>query len=486
MPVIPLNKTQQSNLVRMIEGLQSDPVAFFKLQWPDEKIWPKQEEICRSVVTNKRTYVRACHSSSKTHTAARLAIWWLSCFQPSIVVTTAPTFTQVETILWGNMRGAKARAKFSLPGSILPSAPNWKIGDEYYGIGLSVKDIDRFQGFHTPSGRVLVILDEGSGVPDKIAEAVDALLTGENTRLLEIGNPLRPSGHFYNAHKNGITGRIHISGLEAVKYSKEIPGLIDQSYLDEQKAKYDAGNNPMYLPRCLGEFPDTSIDTVLDLKDVETAINNPMVLVNEAFEFFAIDWAYGGANETTIDHWRGSRQDDQLCFSKKDPEDAIGRIIAWIRARGGKDIFHDNCGGGRIYGSLLKASLGKEYTVHDIDSGAPGDDTYENLRAMMWFNAREMLHTGGVGLLNCPVVKEQLLCMTYFHNRRGKILVAGKDDIVADYGWSPDRGDRTVYGLWGLKIMRQQNVTPKTNWRWWEKENTGDSSDDLLGVRGDG
>ena len=384
------------------------------------------------------------------------------------------------------MRGAKAKAKYNLPGSILPSAPEWKIGSEYYGLGLSVKDIDRFQGFHTSSGYVFVIIDEASGVPDKIAEAVEALLTGENTKLLEIGNPLRPSGHFYAAHKSGIEGRIHISGLEAVKYSKEIPGLIDQSYLDEQRIKYEAGNNPLYLPRCLGEFPDTSIDTVLDLKAVETAINNPIVLVNEDFEFFAIDWAYGGANETVIHHWRGSRQDDQLAFSKKDPEDSIGRLIAWIRARKGNHIFHDNCGGGRIYGSLLKSSLGKEYTVHDIDSGDDGDETYANLRAKMWFNAREMLNTGGIGLLNCPVIKEQLLCMTYFHNRRGKILIADKDDIQKDYGFSPDRGDCTVYGLWGLKLMRRAKPVPKTNYRWWEQEKKESNSDDILGVRDDG
>ncbi|MDI6788426.1 MAG: hypothetical protein QME51_08655 [Planctomycetota bacterium] len=478
----PQRTVKGTSAVKLITKLQTDPITFFRMQW-DEPIWHKQEEIIQSVLKNKRTYVRACNSSSKTHTAARIAIWWLSCFVPSIVVSTATTYTQVEAVLWGNIRLAYHKAKYKLPGNILPSSPYWRISDNHYGIGLSVREKERFQGFHTSSGRVFIIVDEGSGVSDEIYEAINGLLTNDNARLLVISNPLRPSGAFYQAFKTGTEGRIHIDGEEAVKFQTDIPGLISQKFLDEQRILYEQGNNPFYLPRCRGEFPDVSIDEILNLRDLETAIFNPVVVENENFQFFSIDWAYGGKNETVIQHWNGAKQSDQLAFSKKEPEDTIGRIIGWIREHKGNDVWHDKCGGGKIYGDLLQNSLGNEYRVQGIDSAGSGDDVYENLRAKIWFNAREMLHTGGIVLLNDPIMQEQLLSVTYYHNRKGKILITSKQDIEKDYGFSPDRGDCAVYGLWGLKQMRLikgRRFQPKPNW--WDETEKPERTEEVLGV----
>lgn len=481
-------KTESPGLLLKLKEYQDNPSKFFQIQWPAEAIYAWQERICESVVKNKRTYVRACNSSSKTHTVARLVVWWLNCFVPSIVVSTATTYTQIESVLWGQIRGAYNKARFQLLGKVLPSSPEWKIGDSHYGIGLSVKEKERIQGHHTASNKVLVIIDEGSGVPDDIYEAIEGLLTGDNTRLVVIGNPLRPSGKFYQAFKTGTEGRIHIDGEEVVKYAGGCPGLISQSFLDEQRQAYEAGNNPFYLPRCRGEFPDTSIDTVLNLKDVETAVFNP-VMTSEVFGFFAIDWAAGGDCETVIQHWFGGKQCEMFAFSQKEPEDTIGRLVSWIRERKGSNrIFHDNCGIGKICGNLLKNSLGEEYKVGDINNTDSGDDVYENLRSKMWFYAREILHTGGIALLNDSAMQEQLLTATYFHNRKGKILIVSKPDIKKDYGINMDRADCTIYALEGYRRIRageaESLAHKKAKIPWmYLKEEQKDNKPGLLGIR---
>ena len=68
---------------RLRQSLQ-DPVLFAK-RILGHKVWSKQEEILRSVATHRRTAVRACHSSSKTFTAAEATLWWITHRKNGIV-----------------------------------------------------------------------------------------------------------------------------------------------------------------------------------------------------------------------------------------------------------------------------------------------------------------------------------------------------------------------------------------------------------------
>src|SRR5579871_296205 len=51
-------------------GFVTDPLGGF--------LWSKQQDICRSVVVNRRTAVKSCHDVGKSAVAARIAAWWLS------------------------------------------------------------------------------------------------------------------------------------------------------------------------------------------------------------------------------------------------------------------------------------------------------------------------------------------------------------------------------------------------------------------------
>jgi phage terminase large subunit len=47
--------------------------------------------------------------------------------------------------------------------------------------------------------RLLVVLDEASGVSEAVWESAETLITSPRSRLLAIGNPTRTSGAFYRA-----------------------------------------------------------------------------------------------------------------------------------------------------------------------------------------------------------------------------------------------------------------------------------------------
>ena len=81
------------------ERLRRDP-EFFQREVLGWDPWEKQVEIACSVRDHKKTAVKSCHDSGKTADAARIGLWFLYSFQPSIVLTTAPTYRQVEELLW--------------------------------------------------------------------------------------------------------------------------------------------------------------------------------------------------------------------------------------------------------------------------------------------------------------------------------------------------------------------------------------------------
>lgn len=109
----------------LLERAQRDPV------WWCESVlgvkpWSKQIEIMESVRDNPRTAARSCHGAGKSFTAGQVILWFLNAFSPSIVLSTAPTWRQVEKLVWKEVRASHARARSRgrpLGGNLLPASP---------------------------------------------------------------------------------------------------------------------------------------------------------------------------------------------------------------------------------------------------------------------------------------------------------------------------------------------------------------------------
>jgi phage terminase large subunit len=134
-----------------------DPVRFCRgLLCQD--LWALQEAILRAVASRPRTAVKACHASGKTFVAAVAVLWFVTRYRDGIVVTTAPTWTQVEKLLWGEIHRAAQSSRIAFPQL---NKTELRIGPGNYALGLSTNEGVRFQGFH---GRLLVVVDEAPGV----------------------------------------------------------------------------------------------------------------------------------------------------------------------------------------------------------------------------------------------------------------------------------------------------------------------------------
>lgn len=187
-----LNEVSPEKKKRLADWGKKDPVG-----WVQEVLgavpWSKQREILESIRDHPKTAVRSCHGVGKSFTAGQVILAFLFNFPRSIVLSTAPTWRQVEKLVWKEVRASYRRSKVPLGGHLLPKSPAIQIvQDEWYAIGLSTNDPDRFQGFHEKY--ILVVVDEAAGVPEDIFEAIEGVLTSEHARLLLLGNPTSLSG----------------------------------------------------------------------------------------------------------------------------------------------------------------------------------------------------------------------------------------------------------------------------------------------------
>lgn len=195
-----------------------------------EKIWSKQQEISASLKKYRYTAVQSCHGAGKSYIGSRAIANWIDAHPPgdAFVVTTAPTAAQVSAILWREVQ--KAHRIGELEGNIVTAGyPQWKLMGELVGYGRKPADYSdsAFQGIHAPY--VLIVIDEASGVDEKLFNAVDALATNKNCRVLAIGNPDDPTSHFARVCKpNSGWNVIRIDGLRSPNMNeREIRSLIE-------------------------------------------------------------------------------------------------------------------------------------------------------------------------------------------------------------------------------------------------------------------
>src|SRR5262245_21705603 len=175
-----------------VAALVRDPVHFCRA-FLRHDLWATQEAILRAVATRSRIAVKACHASGKTFCAAATVLWFVTRYPDGIVITTAPTWVQVERVLWGEIHRAVQQSRIAFPPLNKTELP---IGPGNYAMGLSTNEGVRFQGFH---GRVLVVIDEAPGVSPEIWEAIEGLRAGGDVRVLALGNPTIASGPFHDA-----------------------------------------------------------------------------------------------------------------------------------------------------------------------------------------------------------------------------------------------------------------------------------------------
>lgn len=423
--------------------------------------WSKQVEIAESVRDHTRTAVRSCHGAGKSRLAAWLALWFLYTHRGAVVATTAPTFRQVEKILWQEIRAAHSASRVPLGGS--PNLVEIKLEDKWFAFGFSTDHPDAFQGLHARD--VLVIFDEGSGVPVPIWTAAEGVLTSEHCRFLSIGNPTDPDGPFAGEFKQAVTSKHSISAYETPNFTAfgiteadcesgawaqkitgdlPYPALVTPAWVAD-KIKRWGKTSPFYRSRVLGEFPDSGDKSLVPLSWIEAAQRR--TLEPAAPVELAVDVARFGDDETVAYLRRGNVVRIVHHAHMNDTMETSGRTLRLMREHGATVAKIDVVGvGSGVYDRLRE--LGQPVSPINAGEGAHDSERFSNRRAELFWLLRERFESGQVDI--DPADEElsaQLASIQWKVDSRGRVVIESKEDMKRRGLPSPDRADAVAYAF---------------------------------------
>lgn len=454
--------------------LTKDPIKLSKTLF-DSRLWDKQEEIIRSVWNNPRTAVRSCNSGGKSRIAAEIAILYLLSFRPSRVLTTAPTFVQVEEILWKEITSLYSRCKFPIGGQLNKTSLNLGVidGKPWDAMGISTNEVNRFQGFKSP--HLLVILDEALGVAPEIWQAMEGLLPH---RVLAIGNPLEANGDFYNCFSSPLWNKIRIDGEECVKWQDvngKIPGLISREWIEERKIEWGP-KSPLYLARVRGEFPEETADTLISRKWVEDARHT----INDGEDGTEVDneddspkvlscdvATKHGECETVIGYRYGHTIKEIKGYYRIPTTETSDKISFEYSRRNVSNVVVDSDGIGEGVSDVLYS---RKIPVVEFHGGygqkAIDSNRFKNLRSQFYWIVAKKFEKGMYSLnqldeRSYELLKNQLCSVKMkAPDSLGRIQIETKEDLAARGIKSPDYADCFVYAEYGWYMSKYAEIMP--------------------------
>ena len=429
----------------------ADPVGFVRDALGGDP-WSKQVEILESVRDHKRTAVRSGHGLGKTKTAAWTCLWSLYAHRRSIVITTAPSWHQVENLLWREIRSAHEGARLELGGQRFVT--RLELATDWYAIGLSTDLPERFQGFHAEN--ILLVVDEASGVNQDIFSAAEGFLTTPGARVLLIGNPTQLSGEFYQAFRNGMYNTIHISAYDSPNVTGEAdrPYIVSAEWIEDHKRMWGEESS-LWYSRVLGEFPEQAEDALIPLSWIERAMARE-VPESDAQCILGVDVARQGSDASVIAVRRGDCIAALHRTRKQDTMTVSGWVIEHARRYGATEVRIDADGiGAGVYDRLKEQGL----PAVEMRGGMAARDTeqFANSRAEWYWGLRERLDpTQGeqAALPKDDTLLGQLAGLKVQYTSRGQVKIESKDDMRRRGMPSPDEADAIMYAFASIHQAR--------------------------------
>jgi hypothetical protein len=424
------------------------------------ELWSKQKDILMSLVENRNTAVKSCHSAGKSFISAVATCWWLDCHIPGTarVVTTAPTSAQVDAVLWYEIN--KMHRALGLAGQC--NLREWFIGSQKVALGRKPPDHQQaaFQGLHAEY--LLVIYDEAYGIPPLLWNEGSSLASNAKARQLAIGNPDGP-GPFQDNCSDGSWTTIHISYRHTPNFTGEPISeklsdmLIHPNWVEERRKKWGE-SSALFTSKCEGDFPAIGGD--------------PWQVIPRAWldQCLFLDYPAGQSpveagidvgkthDRTVITIREGKKITYIESFVNPDPMQTVAQLANVLRDHKVQTAKVDSIGiGWGIYGRLRELSsvdnTTSAHTTHNANiipinvSLKPtygNEHLYYNRRSEMWWLGRELSRVKGWDLsglsmdVQSDLVHELTMPRFEIVDSQGKVKVESNEYVIKRLGNSPD------------------------------------------------
>lgn len=477
----------------MVWMLSDDAILFYA----DEPIYfvediirvtpdQKQRDILRSLRDYPMTSVRSGHGVGKSAVESWAVIWFL-CTRPfPKIPCTAPTQHQLYDILWAEI-SKWLRNNPELKNDIIWTQQRVYMNgyqEEWFAVPRTATNPEALQGFHAE--HVLYIIDEASGVSDKVFEPVLGAMTGEDAKLLMMGNPTRLSGFFFDSHHKSRSeySAMHIDGRDSQHVNQKfVQKIINMFGLDSD----------VFRVRVAGQFPKSTPDSLIMMDWCEAATQLKPETVRERVDIGVDVARYGDDSSALYPVIDKVQSDGYELYHHNRTTEISGYVVQMIKRYAVEcldavirvKVDCDGLGVG-VYDNLydltdqiidevwrdrcrregLDPDDGNQWNecqavprldleIIECHFGAAGgkideDDPveYSNSTGLMWGKIRKLLQNGALQIPDDDALISQLSNRRYIVNKDGKLELERKEAMKKRGLPSPDIADALALALY--------------------------------------
>jgi len=428
-----------------------------------------------ALLGNRNVTWRSGHKTGKTTAFAVAALWFFCSFERACVPIVAVKEAQIDFGVYKELRRLHRGALIPIGGELHATCRGGlhEASDDRKVWGMTAQKPEGVQGISGPN--VLVLVDEASGVPDPVLEAIGTSTAGSGgfVRKAYAGNPTRTSGGFYRSHhaEKANWFCLHTSSEDTPNArgatgADVVPGLAGPDWIAEWKAN-PGEDSPEYAIRVKGEFHSGAEGKVVAAEAINTAEALWDATAFEGQLQLGIDPAGDKTtnDETAIAVRRGLKIGTLLTWRGLTPDGIVENALALLEShrlpREAKPRIALDAEGviGIDVERALRARLLRDPEAFELvivrGSKMPrqgGGSKYQLLRDEVWGEFRDWVEAGGAiptrsklrQDLNAPDFVN-VLCK----DGRERLSATPKKDLKKILGRSPDEGDAATLSVYG-------------------------------------
>lgn len=380
------------------------------------------------------------HGIGKSAFIGMLCEWGLSTCPDTRIVVTANTDGQLKTKtmpeigkwfrLAENAHWWKPTAT-SVYSADQEAEKSWRLDATPW----SQQNTEAFAGLHNEGSRIIMVMDEGSAIIDKVWEVAEGVLTDADTEIIWIvfGNPTRNTGRFRECFRRDRARWNHrqIDSRTVEGTNKDVLATMVQTYGED---------SDIVKVRIRGIFPSQSAKQFISTDDVDAARGRHLDESQYKFapKILTCDPAWEGDDELVIGLRQGLYFRVLMTMPKNDNDMAVAAQLARIEDEHGADAVYIDAGYGTGIYSGGK-TMGRHWQLVFF-AEASSDIGCLNKRAQMWKEMRDWLKAGGA-IPEDDVLYQDLIGPELVFRPDGKIQLESKKDMKQRGIPSPGRGD---------------------------------------------
>lgn len=428
-------------------------------------------------ISGSRTSVASGHGTGKTASAGMVALWYLLCFEQSIMMFTAPQINQLKKQVWKeisiNLDRIRQNPKYAwLAEYVVFQADLVYIRGETKQLDTENKSKwcvkAKTAPKHSPTNiagehgdNYFLWCDEACGIDDEVMNVVMGALTHEDNRAVLTSQPAKGHGFFFDTHHK-LSYKVGGDWV-SLNFNGELSPIVSKKSLREQLLKYGSRDDPQYKIRVLGEFPERLDEFIISTSMVDSGYDG-YALDREKHKDFgyviAVDVGGGEGHDDSVivvakvwgeqSYGRRARRveivDIPFCRNTHDVNAIFGMINECMVTYQNATLVIDTVGMGDYVGKMVKeagmyfkpARWGNQCFNHD------NKKQYANIRSQAYVTMGKALKEGRLKIKtrkHRAKIQEQLINIPYGFDESFRYQIMSKKKMKSEGIKSPDIGD---------------------------------------------